>query len=84
MDYNFTEEELNIRNTIRQFAKKEIAPLIDQIEKEKKIPEDLIQKIMDMKITGLPFPEKWGGSGASFTSLLLAIEEMSYVYLPCM
>ncbi|KAF0120170.1 MAG: mmqC [bacterium] len=84
MDYNFTEEELNIRNTIRQFARKEIAPLIDQIEKEKKIPEDLIQKIMDMKITGLPFPEKWGGSEASFTSLLLAIEEMSYVYLPCM
>ena len=84
MDYNFTEEELNIRNTIRQFAKKEIALLIDQIEREKKIPEDLIQKIMDMKITGLPFPEKWGGSGASFTSLLLAIEEMSYVYLPCM
>ncbi|MBI4620123.1 MAG: acyl-CoA dehydrogenase family protein [Desulfobacterales bacterium] len=84
MDYNLTEEELNIRNTIRQFARKEIAPFIDQIEKEKKIPEDLIQKIMDMKITGLPFPEKWGGSGASFTSLLLAIEEMSYVYLPCM
>ena len=84
MDYNFTEEELNIRNTIRQFARKEIAPFVGQIEREKKIPEDLIQKIIDMKITGLPFPEKWGGSGASFTSLLLAIEEMSYVYLPCM
>ena len=84
MDYNFTQEELNIRDTIRQFAKKEIAPLVDQIEREGKMPEDLIKKIIDLKISGLPFPEKWGGSGASFVSLLLAVEELSYVYLPCM
>lgn len=84
MDYNFTEEELNIKETIRQFARNEIAPLIRQIEKEKKVPDDLIRKIMDMKISGLPFPEEWGGSGASFVSFLLAIEELSYTYLPCM
>ena len=84
MDYNFTEEELSIRESIRRFARKEVLPLIGQIEKENKLPDDLIQKIKEMNITGLPFPEKWGGSGASFVSLLLAIEEMSYVYLPCM
>ncbi|MDY7031270.1 MAG: acyl-CoA dehydrogenase family protein [Thermodesulfobacteriota bacterium] len=84
MDYNFNQEELNIRDTIRQFAKKEVAPLVDQIEREGKMPEDLINKIIDLKISGLPFPEKWGGSGASFVSLLLAVEELSYVYLPCM
>lgn len=83
MDYSFSEEELNIGETIRQFARKEIAPLIDQIEREKKIPNDLVQKITERKITGLPFPEEWGGSGASFVSLLLAIEEISYVYIPC-
>ena len=84
MDYNFTQEELNIRDTIRQFAKKEIAPLVDQIEREGKMPDDLINKIVDLKISGLPFPEQWGGAGASFVSLLLAVEEMSYVYLPAM
>ena len=84
MDYNFTQEELNIRDTIRQFAKKEIAPLVDQIEREGKMPDDLINKIIDLKISGLPFPEQWGGAGASFVSLLLAVEEISYVYLPAM
>ena len=84
MDYNFTKEELHIKETIRQFARKEIVPLIARIEKEKKLPDDLIQKITDMKIGGLPFPEKWGGSGASIISFLLAIEEMAYAYLPVM
>ena len=83
MDYNFTQEELNIKETIGKFARKEIAPLIGQIEREKKMPDNLIQKIMDMKITGLSFPEKWGGSGGSFVSFLLSIEELSYTYLPC-
>jgi alkylation response protein AidB-like acyl-CoA dehydrogenase len=82
VDYNFTEEELNIRDTIRQFAGKEIVPLIGQIEREKKIPDNLIRKIIGMKITGLTFPEEWGGSGASFVSFLLAIEELSYAYIP--
>ena len=84
MDYKFTQEELNIRDTIRQFSKKEIAPLVGQIEKENKMPEDLIKKIIDLKIVGLPFPQEWGGAGASFVSLLIAVEEMSYVYLPSM
>jgi len=83
MNYNFTEEELNIRDTVRQFARKEIAPLVDQIEKENKIPDDLKQKLTDLKITGLPFPEEWGGAGGTFISLLLAVEELTYVYLPC-
>jgi len=83
MDYNFTEEELKIRDTIRQFARKEISPLVSQIEREKKIPDDLLAKITDMKISGLAFPQEWGGSGASFVSFLLAIEEISYSYLPC-
>ncbi|MDY6854167.1 MAG: acyl-CoA dehydrogenase family protein [Thermodesulfobacteriota bacterium] len=84
MDYNFTKEELSIKETIRQFAKKEIAPLINQIENEKKIPEDLLKKIKELNIIGLPFPEKWGGSAGSYISLILAIEEMSYIYLPCL
>jgi len=84
MNYSFTQEELNIKETIRQFAKKEIAPLIGQIEKEGKMPDDLIRKIWNMNISGLTFPEKWGGSEASTISFLLAIEEISYVHLPCM
>ena len=82
MDYNFTEEELSIKETIAKFARKEISPFIDQIENENKMPDELLSRITNMKISGLPFPEKWGGSAASYVSLLLAIEELSYVYLP--
>jgi len=83
MEYNFTEEELEIKEAVRKFAAKKITPLIDQIEKEKKMPDSLLSEISDLGITGLPFPEEQGGGGASFISFLLAIEELSYAYLPC-
>ncbi len=82
MDYNFTEEELSIKDTIGKFAKKEISPFISQIENENKMPDELLSKITKMKISGLPFPEKWGGAGATYISLLLAVEELSHVYMP--
>ncbi len=83
MNYNFTQEELNIRKTISRFARKEIAPLVGQIEKDKKLPDDLLEKITDLRISGLPFPEKWGGSGGTYISFLLAMEELAYAYFPC-
>lgn len=83
MEYNFTEEELSIKDTITKFAKKEIFPFISRIEKEGKLPEDLLSKIKAIKISSLPFHEKLGGAGGTFTSFLLAIEELAYVYLPC-
>ncbi len=82
MDYNFTEEELSIKDTIGKFAKKEISPFIAQIENENKMPDELLSKITNMRISGLPFSEKWGGAGATYISLLLAVEELSYVYMP--
>jgi len=82
MDYNFTEEELSIKDTMRKFSKKEISPFIDQIENENKMPDELLSKITKMRISGLPFPEKWGGAGATYISLLLAVEELSCVYMP--
>jgi len=83
MEYNFTEEELSIKDTISKFAKKEIAPFVDQIEKEGRMPEALLSKIKALKISGLPFHEDLGGAGGTVTSFLLAIEELAYVYLPC-
>ena len=65
MEYNFTEEELSIKDTISKFAKKEIAPFVDQIEKEGRMPEALLSKIKALKISGLPFHEDLGGAGGT-------------------
>jgi alkylation response protein AidB-like acyl-CoA dehydrogenase len=83
MNYGFTREELDIRENIRKFARKEIEPLVGRMERENRMPDELIKKIMEMKVTGLPFPGEWGGAGSTFAGFLLAIEELSYVYLPC-
>ncbi len=79
MDFSFTREQEAIRKFIRDFCKKEIAPIADQIEKENKIPDDLKTKLSKFKIFGIPFEKEYGGSGAGFIGATIALEEISKV-----
>lgn len=63
---------------VRQFAQKEIAPRAAQIDEEDRFPRDIIRKMGELGLLGIPIPEEWGGVGADFLSYMLAIEEISY------
>jgi alkylation response protein AidB-like acyl-CoA dehydrogenase len=79
MDFSFSKEQEAIRKFIRDFCKKEIAPVAEQIEKEGKIPEDLKTKLVKFKLFGIPFEKEYGGSGAGFVGATIALEEISKV-----
>jgi alkylation response protein AidB-like acyl-CoA dehydrogenase len=83
MELNFTSEELEIQRTVRDFARKEIIPLTQQIENEGEIPAHIEQKMKEMNILRLPFPEEWGGLGVSFVGFILALEELAYASAVC-
>lgn len=77
MDLNFTEEEQITREMIRDFAEKEIAPIADQLDREAAYPADIMKKLADLGVLGLTIPEEYGGSGGSFLSYILAVEELA-------
>lgn len=81
MEYKFSIEEQNIQSTIRKFVKNELLPIYRQLRKEGDLPEDVNKNFMELGILALAFPEECGGAGSSFTSFILAIEELGYASL---
>ena len=79
MDFNLTDEQQMIKNTAAEFAKKEIAPTIDDYYREKRFPYELIEKMGNLGFLGLSLPPEYGGTTTDFLSYLIALEELSTV-----
>lgn len=77
MDFHLTEEQRMIRDTVAEFAKKEITPVIGQYYQEKRFPYDIIRKLADIGFFGLSFPPEYGGTTTDFLSYIIALEELS-------
>src|SRR5579884_234476 len=76
MDFTLNEEQLAIRDTCREFAEQEIKPRAEEMDRTGKFPYDLVRKMGELGLLGLPFPEEYGGAGADFLSYCLALEEI--------
>ncbi len=79
MKLTFTEEQIMMQKMVREFAEKEIAPVVSQMEEKEEFPIELIPKMGELGLMGIPIPEAYGGAGMDFTSYILAINEIAKV-----
>ena len=79
MDFQLTEEQRLFRRMVREFAEQEIAPRAEEIDATDEFPWDIFRKMGQVGLMGLPFPEEYGGSGAGYTSMVIALEEIARV-----
>src|SRR5579872_3921273 len=79
MDFDLTEEQKAIQALCRDFAREEVAPRAEEMDRNEEFPYDLVHKMAELGLMGLPFPEKYGGSGADTVSYALAIMELARV-----
>ena len=77
MDFDLTNEQKMIRDEVRRFAQKEIAPRAEEFERTGDYPYEIMEKMAELGLMGLPFPEEYGGMGGDWVSLHLVIEELS-------
>jgi len=77
MDFALNEEQEMFRKTIREFAEKEIMPRAQEIDQKGEFPWDIIRKMADLGLMGLPFPEEYGGAGGDAISYAIAVEEIA-------
>ena len=78
MNFRFTEEQQMMRKMVRDFAQKEIAPFVPEME-QGVFPREILKKMGELGLMGIPAPAKYGGAEMDFISYILAIEELSKV-----
>jgi alkylation response protein AidB-like acyl-CoA dehydrogenase len=77
MHFDLNDEQLMIRQTVRDFAEKEIAPLARHVDETGEFPAQTFKKMGELGLMGLPFAEEYGGAGADSISTAIAIEEVA-------
>ena len=76
---SLTEEEVLLRDTVRQFAQQEISPRVRAMDEEQKLDPGILRQLFELGLMAIEAPLELGGAGASFFSAVLAVEEISRV-----
>jgi short-chain 2-methylacyl-CoA dehydrogenase len=79
MQFDLTDEQQDIRRLVRDFADAEVRPVAEELDREKRFPYEIVAKLGELGLMGIPFPEEYGGGGADYLSYAIAIEELARV-----
>jgi alkylation response protein AidB-like acyl-CoA dehydrogenase len=74
-----TEDEALFRDSVLEFAAREVQPLVRQMDQHATMPRTLIDRLFDLGVMGVEVPAEFGGAGASFFHAVLAVEALSSV-----
>jgi len=80
MDLDLAPEHALLRDTIRDFMTTEVAPVIDEHERERRFPTEIVTKIGELGWLGIPIPEDEGGAGLDTLAYAIAVEEIGRVW----
>jgi alkylation response protein AidB-like acyl-CoA dehydrogenase len=79
MDFNLGDEHRLIQRTVRDFAVQEVAPVAEELDREKRFPYEIVAKLGELGLMGIPFPPEYGGGGGDSLAYALAVEELTRI-----
>ena len=79
MDFDLPPDHELIRRTVRDFARSEVAPVAEELDRTKSFPYEIVRKLGELNLMGIPFPEEYGGGGGDTLAYALAVEELTRV-----
>src|SRR5215204_1875379 len=79
MNFDLSDDHQLIRRTVRDFALGEVAPVAEELDRTKSFPYEIMKKLGDLNLMGIPFPEEYGGAGADTLAYALAVEELTRI-----
>ena len=79
MDFELGDEHRLIQRTVRDFATQEVAPLVEELDREHRFPYEIVRKLADLNLMGIPFPQEYGGGGGDSLAYALAVEELTRI-----
>jgi alkylation response protein AidB-like acyl-CoA dehydrogenase len=79
VDFSLTDEQRAIQETAREFARREVDPIVDEIDESQKFPREVMRKAGELGFLGIIFPEEYGGAGLGYTEYVIVVTELSRV-----
>jgi len=79
LNFDLTQEQQLVRDTVREFAVSQIAPVAAELDREHRFPYELVTKLAELGLMGMTLPEEYGGAGADTLSYAIAVEELTRI-----
>jgi alkylation response protein AidB-like acyl-CoA dehydrogenase len=79
MDFALDDQTELLQRTVREFAQGEVAPAAAELDRTKSFPYEIVAKLGELDLMGIPFPEEYGGGGGDTLAYALAVEELTRV-----
>jgi len=79
VNFDLPEEHQALRQTVREFAEREVAPVAAELDRTHSFPYEIVAKLGELGWMGIPFPEQYGGAGADTLAYALTVEELARV-----
>ena len=79
MNFELSEEQTLIQEMVREFAASDVAPIAAKIDRDHRFPEELLPRLAELNLMGVPFPVELGGAGADNVSYIIVLEEIARV-----
>jgi len=79
MDYDLSDEHRALRDTVREFAEGVVAPVAEELDREHRFPVDIVRRLGEMGLMGIPFPAEYGGGGGDTLAYAITIEELGRI-----
>jgi alkylation response protein AidB-like acyl-CoA dehydrogenase len=79
MDFDLSPDHELIRRTVRDFATGEVAPVAEELDRTKTFPYEIVAKLGELGLMGIPFPPEYGGGGGDTLAYAIAVEELTRI-----
>jgi alkylation response protein AidB-like acyl-CoA dehydrogenase len=79
MNFDLSDEHKALRDSVREFAEGEVAPIAEEIDHNKRFPTEIIKQMGELGWMGIPFPESVGGAGGDALGYAIAVEELTRI-----
>jgi short-chain 2-methylacyl-CoA dehydrogenase len=79
VNLDLSPEQKLLRDTVREFARAEVRPVAEELDRTKSFPYEIVAKLGELGLMGIPFPQEYGGGGGDTLSYVLAVEELARI-----
>jgi short-chain 2-methylacyl-CoA dehydrogenase len=79
VNFDLTDEQADIQRLARDFARGEVRPVAEELDRTKSFPYEIVKKLGDLGLMGVPYPQEYGGGGADTLSYALVVEELARI-----